>query len=151
AWSTDSQRVIFSPRHSRLSEININDESLHDLAFAQNDAFQAAIAPRGERLAFVKGSDNGEIWRLDTHTGLARSVFAPATVHQKGPDISADGKRIAFESDRSGFHEVWVASLDGSDSIQLSNFHEQLTGTPRWSPDGRRIVFDAKVTGRSAL
>jgi Tol biopolymer transport system component/DNA-binding winged helix-turn-helix (wHTH) protein len=151
AWSVSSQRVIFSTRLSRLSEVNINGESLRDLAFAQDDAYQPAIAPRGERLAFVKGINKSEIWRLDTLSGLARSVFAPATVEQNAPDISPDGKRIAFESDRSGFHEVWVANLDGSDAVQLSNFHERLTGTPRWSPDGRRIAFDSRAGGKSAL
>jgi Tol biopolymer transport system component/DNA-binding winged helix-turn-helix (wHTH) protein len=151
AWSMDSQRVIFSPHRSRISEISINDESVHDLAFAQDDAFQAAIAPHGKQLAFVKGEEKGEIWRLDPRTGLARSVFASASVEQDAPDFSPDGKRIAFESGRSGFHEVWVANLDGSDAIQLSNFHERQTGTPRWSPDGHRIVFDSQVTGKPAL
>ena len=124
---------------------------LGDLAFAQ-DAYQPAIAPRGDRLAFVKEEEKDEIWRLDTHTGLARSVFAPASVVQMAPDISPDGKRIAFESERSGSHEVWVANLDGSNAVQLSNFHEPLfTGSPRWSPDGRRIAFDSRVTGKAAI
>jgi Tol biopolymer transport system component len=151
AWSADSQRVIFAARRSRLSEININGEGLRDLAFAQDDAFQPAIAPHGKRLAFVRGLDTGEIWRLDTHTGLIRSVFFPASVEQRPPDISPDGKRIAFETDRSGSHEVWVANLDDSDAVQLSNFHVELTGTPRWSPDGRQIVFDSRVNGKPAL
>src|SRR5262249_48820376 len=100
---------------------------------------------------FTKGAGKSEIWRLDTRTGLARRIFAPASVEQDAPDISPDGKRVAFESERSGFHEVWVANVDGSDAIQLSNFHERRTGTPRWSPDGRRIVFDSQVTGNPAL
>ena len=117
----DSQRVIFIPQqYTGLSEINIHGVGLGDLAFAQ-DAYQPAIAPRGDRLAFVKEEEKDEIWRLDTHTGLARSVFAPASVVQMAPDISPDGKRIAFESERSGSHEVWVANLDGSNAVQLSN------------------------------
>ncbi|HEX5234747.1 MAG TPA: hypothetical protein VFW25_05390 [Silvibacterium sp.] len=67
------------------------------------------------------------------------------------PDISPDGKRIAFESERSGSHEVWVANLDGSNAVRLSNFHEPLTGSPRWSPDGRRIAFDSRVSGKPAI
>jgi len=151
AWSVDSRRVIFSPFLSRFSEINTNGEGLRDLAFGQDAAFEPAIAPHGERLAFAKWLDNGEIWRLDTHTGLARSVFFPASVEQMAPDISPDGKRIAFESERSGSHEVWVANLDGSDAVQLSNFRVQLTGSPRWSPDGRQIVFDSRVNDKPAL
>jgi dipeptidyl aminopeptidase/acylaminoacyl peptidase len=45
-----------------------------------------------------------------------------------------------------------VANLDGSDAVQLSNFHQAaLTGSPQWSPDGLRIAFDSLVTGEPAL
>ena len=160
AWSVDSQRIIFRPLHlgsvpvtraeTALSEISTNGGDPVDLAFAQG-AYAPAIARQGNRLAYVKGGEIGQIWRSDTRSGLMRSAFAPATVEQFAPDISPDGRRIAFESDRSGSHEVWVANLDGSDAIQLSNFHVQPTGTPRWSPDGRWIVFDSRETGRASL
>lgn len=153
AWSVDSQKVIFLTHHHGLglAEINVNGGIPSDLPIGQ-DAYQPAVAPHGNRLAFVSGEDRGEIWRVDTRTGLVRSVLAPATVEQKGPDISPDGKRVAFESERSGSHEVWVANLDGSEAVQLSNFHQTgFTGTPRWSPDGRRIVFDSRVSGKPAL
>lgn len=34
--------------------------------------------------------------------------------------------------------------------MQLTNFHSQ-TGTPRWSPDGKWIVFDSRTSGRASL
>jgi dipeptidyl aminopeptidase/acylaminoacyl peptidase len=39
-----------------------------------------------------------------------------------------------------------VCDADGSHPIQLTSF-ERLSGTPRWSPDGRRIVFDSVEAG----
>jgi DNA-binding winged helix-turn-helix (wHTH) protein len=57
------------------------------------------------------------------------------------PQISPDGRRIAFMSNRSGPWQIWVSDLDGSNPAQLS-FTES-AGTPRWSPDGRNIAFDA--------
>jgi Tol biopolymer transport system component/DNA-binding winged helix-turn-helix (wHTH) protein len=155
AWSVDSQRIIFLPLHLGISEIGINGGNPVDLAFAQG-GYNPAIARQGNRLAYVKGGDipvnaMGQIWRSDTRTGVTRSTFAPASVQQNAPDISPDGKRIAFESERSGSHEVWVANLDGSDAIQLSKFNAGETGTPHWSPDGRWIVFDSRVTGRASL
>lgn len=151
AWSVDSQRIIFPPRQSQLSEINVNGKGLRDLPFAQENAGQPAIAPHGDRLAFTKWTGRDEIWRLDTRTGQARSVIVPATVDQDCPDISPDGKRVVFRSERSGSSEVWAANLDGSDAVQLSNFGDRWTGSPRWSPDGQRIVFDSRVSGKAAL
>src|SRR5205085_2820342 len=65
--------------------------------------------------------------------------------------VSPDGKRLAFESGRSGSIEIWVADSDGSNSIQLTSFGGPTTGTPRWSPDSRRIVFDSRASGHADL
>lgn len=57
------------------------------------------------------------------------------------PQFSPDGKRIAFMSNRSGPWQIWVSDADGSHPVQVS--FTDSAGTPRWSPDGRWITFDA--------
>jgi Tol biopolymer transport system component/DNA-binding winged helix-turn-helix (wHTH) protein len=148
AWTNDSQRIV-SVGSGGLWEININGGEPRRLMFP-TDARQPAIAARGDRLAYVTIQVTVNIWRADTRTGSSRSVFAPATVEQQNAHISPDGKRIAFESGRSGSKEIWVANVDGTDAVQLSNFHSR-TGTPRWSPDGRTIVFDSRASDKAAL
>ena len=44
-----------------------------------------------------------------------------------------------------------MADSDGSNSIQLTSFGGPTTGTPRWSPDSRRIVFDSRASGHADL
>jgi len=39
-----------------------------------------------------------------------------------------------------------VSHADGTDPVQLTSF-ESTAGTPRWSPDGRRILFDSRGSG----
>jgi len=160
AWMKDSQRIVIPGQRSGeqysgsggLWEININGGLRRRLSISVESADQPAIASRGDRLAYVALQSTTNIWRADTRTGLRHTVLAPSVVEQRNPDISPDGKRITFESERSGFHEVWVANLDGSDAVQLSNFHQAGgTGTPQWSPDGRRIAFDSRVSGEPAL
>jgi dipeptidyl aminopeptidase/acylaminoacyl peptidase len=77
--------------------------------------------------------------------------FVPSELSQKNPQYSPDGKRIAFESNRSGNIEVWVSNPDGTDLTRLTSFGGPLTGTPRWSPDGKRIVFDSRASGKPEL
>lgn len=54
--------------------------------------------------------------------------------------LSHDGRRVVFLSDRSGANEFWVANRDGTNASQLTSM-AILPGYPRWSPDGQLIAF----------
>jgi Tol biopolymer transport system component len=75
----------------------------------------------------------------------------PSNLTQQNASYSPDGKKMAFESSRSGSQEIWACNIDGSDPLQLTNFGGVLTGTPRWSPDGQKIVFDSRLSGTAEL
>jgi len=57
------------------------------------------------------------------------------------PDFSPDGKKIAFESGRSGYSEIWICDSDGSNCAQATSLHGWAANA-RWSPDGRYIAFE---------
>jgi Tol biopolymer transport system component len=57
------------------------------------------------------------------------------------PSFSPDGKKIAFESDRLGYSDIWQCEIDGSNCVQLTSLRG-LAGTARWSPDGHYIAFE---------
>ena len=66
------------------------------------------------------------------------------------PRWSPDGRRIAFvsrrdDTDPSDDHYIWniyIMNADGSDVRRLTN-NEASDSHLRWSPDGRRIVFES--------
>lgn len=91
-------------------------------------------------MAYVRWLLDIDIWRADGH--IAERDPASSTQLEWEPQFSPGGKRIAFESDRSGPQEIWVANKDGTEPLQLTNFGRHC-GSPRWSPDGHWIVFDA--------
>jgi Tol biopolymer transport system component len=90
-----------------------------------------------------------ETWRLPgrtaRHSRVSEKLIA-SSQHDINPAYSPDGRKIAFDSSRSGSHNVWICDADGSRAVQLTSFG-RLSGTPRWSPDGRRIVFDSIEAG----
>jgi Tol biopolymer transport system component len=61
---------------------------------------------------------------------------------EANPQISPDGKRIVFSSQRTGRYQVWIAASDGSNQAQLTSL-SRFAASPRWAPDGETIVFDA--------
>ena len=75
---------------------------------------------------------------------IAVSLFAlpcaaqHVVTHGELPNVSPDGSLIAFLSDRTGTNNVFVIGVDGSGERQVS---QSGAGTPRFSLDGRSILF----------
>jgi hypothetical protein len=111
------------------------------------------------RLAYGRVAADTNIWRVeiapDAHGGV-RTVGEPTSIIAStradiSPQFSPDGKRIAFESDRDGYPEIWVAASDGSGAAQLTTLKAPRSGSPRWSPDGTEIVFDSLAAGNNDI
>ena len=111
------------------------------LSFAAPGSQTVAFSRSGSRLAYSYLHTNADIWRMEGEV-LARSPLS-STRHDSSPQFSPDGRRVAFDSVRSGNVEVWVANSDGSNAVQLTTSRQ--SGTPRWSPDGKRIVYDTQT------
>lgn len=150
AWTTDSKRVLYTELN-RLFAISRAGGRPEPLSFAYA-ANHPAVALRGDRLAYAQWTNNVNLWRISLGAGDS-GITSPMTTTsrlQQAPDISPDGRKIAFESERSGRHEVWVSNADGSEAIEMGHFHA-VSGTPRWSPDGRYVVFDSRELGEASL
>jgi Tol biopolymer transport system component len=104
---------------------------------------EPAWFPSGKRLVFVRGPEGtpyGALWTVgsDGH-GAKRLYAAPASakVTLGDPDVSHDGRRIAFD-DSNG--HLWVTGRRGLTVWRLGP--AGLNGfNPRWSPDDTRIAF----------
>ena len=155
AWSADGTRVIFSndsgdggslwqvDLHGRLLKLPLGEEGSNP-----------SVANRSDRLAYVRGSKTVDIWRLDLtspHPENSATKLIYSTRLQRVPQYSPDGKKIVFESDRSGTHEIWMADADGSNLVRLTSFNGPQTGSPNWCSDGQRIAFDSRASGSSAI
>jgi Tol biopolymer transport system component len=103
-----------------------------------------AISHDGRRLMYSQGRFDANIWHIDL-TGKTKGKILPlitSTRDDLQPDYSTDGRKIAFESDRSGCEEIWVCNRDGSAPFQVTDFRNGWSGSPAWSPDGRALAFD---------
>ena len=60
--------------------------------------------------------------------------------------LSADGRFIAYDSDRSGNSEIWKIPAGGGPPVQLTT-HPSGDYVGDWSPDGQEIAFHSFRTG----
>jgi TolB protein len=91
------------------------------------DGIAFAYAPEGTSHIFV--TRGGELIQLTDSDG---SELAPAW--------SPDRKHIAFQSNRDGNWEIYVASADGSHVRRLTD-GGAADGEPAWPPAGQLILF----------
>jgi Tol biopolymer transport system component len=62
------------------------------------------------------------------------------------PAYSADGRSIAFCSDRTGSFEIWVMDANGNHEHQVTQLQTYAV-FPDFSPDGSQLVFSAEPEG----
>ena len=97
-----------------------------------------SISPDGTRLAWVEPC--GNIVLADTN-GVVTARCRPAS-SVDSYDWSPDGKwLVASVADDFSNDDVWILPTDGQGTPYNLSRHFSWDGQPRWSPDGKMIVF----------
>jgi Tol biopolymer transport system component/DNA-binding winged helix-turn-helix (wHTH) protein len=164
-WTPDSRGFVISTDSQgskRLYEVSVDRPGREPvpIAGAAEDATDPAMARK-----LHAGSDQFELvyvnprfvtnlygaplaWNREgvPHTTAALGRFLASTRMSDSPQVSPDGRTIVFVSTRTGFQEIWLAGIAGTNPIQITHFAspEHKPGSPRWSPDGSQLVFDVE-------
>ena len=104
----------------------------------------AVFLSGGRSVAFtLTASGNAEIYEMNIETRELRKItnhFASDV----DPSISADGTLMTFLSDRPGKAMIYTMDPRGTESnVKRISFVGQFNATPRFSPDGKEIVFSS--------
>ena len=158
AWLPDGRQLIFTTlKPGNVDGFGVSWIDLHSgkpprhLVSLGSSAVMPSVSGQG-RLAYSIWQGEGIIWRQDIR-GNGKAPPPPVQVNasaafQMGAQYSPDGARIAFLSGRSGTREIWnCASSDGLHCIEVTSLNASSTGYPRWSPDGKRLLFESMAEG----
>ena len=107
-----------------------------------------AAVPNNGRIVFVSdrtGSYQIYTMNPDGSDQVQVTNLAPTSVDLLAPSLSPNGQQIVFDYDSGDGPDIYVVNVDGSGPRQITSDHGSLL--PRWSPDGKRIIF----TGTSKL
>jgi len=154
AWASDGTRLVGSSDPGdggELWELTL-DGQRSQLPFGEQVS-APAVAARTGRLAYIRDRKTVDIWRVDltaTHPEESAVRLISSTRSQMAARYSPDA-HIAFQSNRSESTEIWMTDAQGADPDQLTAFNGPVTGSPSWCSDGRRIAFDSRASGSSAV
>ena len=135
-WSPDGTRIAYarmdSTRDMQMWIVNADgtgNRQLTKFVADQGRPQWPSWSPDGKRIAVQSGVYNQQnralntahIWIIDVESGAATKLAAHDKPYlDETPSFFPDGKRIAFQSDRSGRMEVWVMNVDGTGARQVT-------------------------------
>ncbi len=67
------------------------------------------------------------------------------------PRFSPDGQRVVYTSDRDGGENVWIISLDKSDTVQVTEGKDASYQSPEWTPDGDYVLATKRPPGAGKI
>jgi Tol biopolymer transport system component/tRNA A-37 threonylcarbamoyl transferase component Bud32 len=146
AWAADGRSVIYGSSLGGVGlwRVPISGARPERLELASRATGYPAVARAGNKLAYPAGSTNVDLWKF--HPGRPPASVISSTLPEFDAELSPDGNRVVFATDRSGRgNEIWVANADGTGANPLTKATGRAQGSPRWSPDSRRIAFDAQT------
>ncbi|MGH9867099.1 MAG: protein kinase domain-containing protein [Candidatus Polarisedimenticolia bacterium] len=144
AWAPDSDRIAFLCQPKGVQDLCITSVSgggeIRTLYESATWKDTGTWLPDGKSLLFglQDPQTNQDIMLLPTAGGEPRYVLR-TPFREENPQVSPDGRRIAYASNQTGRFEVYVRNLDGTaGQWQISN---EGAYQPRWSQSGRELIY----------
>src|SRR4051812_33118816 len=137
-WKLD----VASGRSSEIKLDITTDEkdNEREIETITNEVDNFDISPSGRRAVI---SARGQILTIATDRGdITRIVPDAMASRSSDPKWSADGKYVAFVSDRSGRDEVWISDPEGRTPKKITELDNE-KGALVWAPDSSRLLYTA--------
>ena len=171
SYSPDGKWVLFTSERNGLGQSDVfrakpDGTGVQPLVTGPAVDDVAVLSPDGTRVAFLSTREGyrANIWVLDLKSGQMRNLTGGNNVQgdTSGPDSffrpawSPDGEWLAFSSDRNsdwrghdGGHgwehtqelSIYIIRANGRDFRRVASKPGYCLGSPKWSPDGKRVVF----------
>jgi len=115
---------------------------------AGTDELHPSFTPDGLGLVFSSNRADGN-WDIYSAT-IGSSEWTRLTIHpavDRFPTLSADGRTIAFRSERDGNSEIYLMDADGSNLRRVTD-DPAFDGYPSIIPDNSGVVFVSNRSGK---
>jgi hypothetical protein len=109
-------------------------------------------SPDGDRLAYFARAEKSR--SLILQNVLTRRIVDRIDMRMvddpESPDISPDGRRVAFAALQGGLGDIFIVDLITREVVNVTK-DEFADSAPTWSPDGRSLIYIARVSQNEKL
>ena len=124
------------PAPDTTTTLPLKTARTHTFTTTKGSWLSLDVSPDGSQIVFDL---LGDLYTLPIAGGKATRLTSGMGFDAQ-PRFSPDGKKVVFISDRSGGENVWIQSLDGKDSTQVTKGNNNMYVSPEWTPDGAYVV-----------
>jgi serine/threonine protein kinase len=146
-WSPDGARIAFASQRDGKWGLYVK---LADITRAEEQVLESELPVMpmswsGDRLVYWASDPKtaGDIWALPLSGEKKPVSIAVTRADERNPQVSSDGKWIAYSSNETGRSEIYIKPFPEGERIQVS-----VDGGvfPRWRRDGRELYFMSLVS-----
>lgn len=160
SWLNDSVLIFSSDRYGQydLFLVRSSDPDQTDLfkslkyeikrlTQSEIDERSATVSPDGEKIAFVRGGNFGQMERVVASidpTGLLsnETILVEGWDARSGIQWSPDSKWLAYSMRDLNFNsEIYIQAASGDNDPVNISMHPRGDQSPVWSPDGSKLGF----------
>lgn len=151
SMSDDGRYLVYSlisnaagKRNNNLYLMDLRTKESHIISNREGINSGAIFLPGAKSIALtLTVSGNAELYEMNLETKSLRKI----TNHFSSdvdPSVTYDGKLMTFLSDRAGKAMIYTMDPNGEErNVKRISFVGQFNATPRFSPDGKEIVFSS--------
>jgi serine/threonine-protein kinase len=139
-WSRDGRRIAYTSP-SGIYVRPADQTAPPQLVIRGGQRSPGSWLPDGRSLVFWdadRGATRSDIGIVTLGDSVPRWLVN-TEFRERHPQVSPDGRWLAYSSDLTGLSEVYVQPLSGAGArVQVSTTGGE---SPRWSPDGRTLYY----------
>jgi serine/threonine-protein kinase len=141
AWSPDGSRVYFvSNKDTRWSiwSVGLDPNAIEEMIYqGEGDMFGVSVTPDGTLVTAMQVEGQYDLLVINPDGTTRPLTRTPETEYR--PEVSPDGRWVAYQRKVVGIEEVFVVDLAGERSpVQISRGGGN---SPKWSRDGATLNF----------
>ncbi len=159
--SSDNSKIMFSLIASKKEVSRSKVRTIKNIDLKMYDLHTKAVTTVSDRPGINSGAifshrgdviyltltytGNADIYEMTVANGKLRKVTTQYS-DDVDPSITKDGSLMAFLSNRPGRAHIYTMDPSGTEKdVKRISFVGQFNATPRFSPDGKEIVFTSWV------